>query len=493
LVVVGLVAAPAWGAELRMTGYVDSIFPNFRSNVSQADKDLTRNQDQSFFGRTRGRMFFNAIANDNLRGVFGFELDAVWGRNPDGAEFSFDRNTDLAGNIETKHLYVDFRVPQFPFGNRTKLGGIPLSVTPLHGASVLHGDVGGGDTVLTFTDQVGLHLYYAQFEEESAADVDHFPGSDKLGEDYATGMTLRLKPITGLDLHIPLVYGHLHLPSSTMTSQSGPGAQMPNYFLNVSTESRYYVGFDSRYRWGNLSIEPTFMYLFGTREFDTESQALTGINDTEFNAFFGHFLVGYTLGAWEFKAKYHYTSGNKANDDVNNRGFGDRADVKVYTHMNADGGPFWNEWFEILGSSEVDGTSIDTFERIFESGTFNRFGFQIIAGAVEYQATDNLIVEGALGGFWAAERIACPQNLRVGSVSGTCGGPTNASGEPVYNFTGNSRYVGLEVAAGLRYTIMPGLVWTPRLAYADYGTGMDQNDRKASQGWLFVNRVIYTF
>ena len=493
LMVVGLGFSPTWAAELRLTGFIDNIFPAFHSNVSQSDFDVTRGQDQSTFGRTRGRMFFNVIANDNLRGVFGFELDAVYGRNPDGAALSFDRNTDLGGNIETKHLYVDFRVPQIPVGNRWRLGGLPLYATPLHGQAVLHGDVGGGDLLLTFTDQVGLHLYYAQFEEDSAADVDRFPGSDKLGEDYATGMTLRLKPIQGLDLHFPFVYGHLHLPSSTMLGQSAPAVQSTDYFLNVATESRYYLGFDARYRWGNTSIEPTFMYLLGTRDFNSASAALTGVSDTSFNAFFGTINVSHTLGNWLLQAKYAYSSGNKANDDINNRGIGTREDVKVYTHMNADGGPFFQEWFEIFGNSEVDGTGIDTFRRMGEAGTLDRYGWQVLAGAVEYKATDNLILEGAAGGFWAAEKPACPAVLRVGSITGDCGGDETASGEPALNFTGDSRYLGFEVAAGVRYTIMPGLTWTPRLSYADYGKGLNQNGRKATNAWVLVNRVIYIF
>ena len=83
LVVVGLAAAPAWAAELRLTGYIDNVFPNFRSNTSQADLDFTRNQDQSTFGRTRGRLYFNIIGSENLRGVVGFEIDGVWGFNQD--------------------------------------------------------------------------------------------------------------------------------------------------------------------------------------------------------------------------------------------------------------------------------------------------------------------------------------------------------------------------------------------------------------------------
>ena len=142
LVVVGLAAGPAGAAELRMTGFVDNVFPHFRSNVSQADGDETRNEDQTTMGRTRGRMYFNAIASDNLRGVFGFELDGVWGANGDSPEF-YDRNTDQM-NIKTKWVYVDFSMPQVPIGNRTRFGAMPLSVTPLHGAVVLHGDSAGG-------------------------------------------------------------------------------------------------------------------------------------------------------------------------------------------------------------------------------------------------------------------------------------------------------------------------------------------------------------
>jgi hypothetical protein len=61
------------------------------------------------------------------------------------------------------------------------------------------------------------------------------------------------------------------------------------------------------------------------------------------------------------------------------------------------------------------------------------------------------------------------------------------------NFTGDSRFVGWEVNAGLRYTIMPGLTWTPLLAYADYGDALAANDRKAMDAWAFVNRLIYIF
>src|SRR5262249_54439547 len=150
------------------------------------------------------------------------------------------------------------------------------------------------------------------------------------------------------------------------------------------------------------------------------------------------------------------------------------------------GSPIWDEWFEILGRSDVDGAGIQTFRRMGESGHLDRFGWQLVAGHPEYQWTDNLILGGAVGGFWTAGMpTSCPAVLRVGSIAGPCGGPLNSSGEPIYNFTGKSNFVGWEIAAGVRYTIMPGLTWTPRLAYADYGDAVAANNRRAQGAWSF--------
>jgi Porin subfamily len=523
LVVFGLAAAPAFAAELRTTGFIDNVFPHFETNISAnpGDNDPTRNKDHATWGRTRGRLFFNLLASDDLRGVFGIELDATYGqprRNAAGAgcpedvtgsgdadnfEFcGFGQNTDI-NNFELKHLYVDFRVPQIPIGNRTQLGGFPLATTPLHGQIILHGDFGGGSTLLTFTDRVALHLYYVQYDE----DVERFPGSPKLGEDYATGTTVRLKPISGLDVHLPFIYYHGQNPFvGGIPGNSGPFHAIQNDTRNVTTESRYYLGFDARYRFGNTSIDPSFVYLLGTRNFCSPGSMVNtsgslipctspvgSRGDADYNAFVGRFLVSHTTGPWLFQAQYAYASGQDADDDINNRGIGRRADVKTYRALTTDGSPVWNDWFEILGRSEVDGTSLQTFRRWAESGTADRFGWQVLAGATEYQLTDSLILEGAVGGFWTAKKTACPANLRVGSITGACGGPLNASGEPIYNFTGNSRFMGWEVAAGFRYTILPGLTWTPRLAYADYGDAVAMNNRSPMGAWSFSNRMIYIF
>jgi hypothetical protein len=497
LVAIGLAAVPAFGAELRVTGFFDNIFPHWDSNLSNpdGDNDPTRGGDQGFWGRQRFRSFFNFIASDDLRGVFGIEIDNSFGAprydgfgsgciETDGvfgaSSCGFDRATDN-NQIEVKHLYADFRIPQLPIGNRWRLGGFRFQSLPLHSSLLYNIDGGGGDLTLAFSDQASLLLSYQQIEE----DLERFTGMDpaSIGEDYVTGGTLLLKPLPNLDFHVPLYFLHHDAPFSSTSTGSG-FVFIQNDSRNVTTEDRYYLGFDARYRIGNTRIEPTFVYLFGDRKFTDGSKI-------DFSGFMGHFAVGHTRGPWLFEGKFTYKSGNKADDDINNTGIGNRADVgfrQIATEADRFG-----QWFEIHGRSEIDGAALRVFRRFGEVGLLDRFGWMGLGGHVEYKATDSLILEGALGGFWTAETPGCPANHRIGSITGPCGGPLNSSGEPTLNFTGDSKFVGWEINSGFRYTVMPGLIWMTKLSFADYGGAFDINNRNATNAWAFANRLIYLF
>jgi hypothetical protein len=503
LVVAAFVAAPVFAAEMRVTGFFDNVLPRFESNSSGDDSDTTRNHDQATFGRERLRAFFNFIASDDLRGVFAIEIDQIYGAPSDtgrgggacvegsgafvneqcGFKNGIDNNA-----IEIKHLYVDFRIPQLPIGNRWRVGGLPFNVTPLHSLQLYSMDAGGGDVRLNFSDQVSLLLYYVQLEE----DLDRFAGSAKLGEDYITGATVMLRPISGLDFHLLGVFNHGQEPfGAALTGGGGPFNGVASDSLNVNIENRYYLGFDSRYRIGNTTIEPGFIYLLGTREFSASSAAATGVRKTDYSGYQGFVKVQHAMGPWLFGAKFNYVSGDDANADINNRGIGNRSDVKGFRYLGVDTSHYFGEWFELLGKSDVDSTGNRTFRRMGEIAKLERFGWMGIGGHIEYKKTDNLVLTGGAGGFWTAEETGCPATFRT--ATGVCGGPTNSSGEPALNFTGGSSFVGWEVNAGLRYTIMPGLTWTPLLAYADFGDAVATNNRKAMDAWAFVNRVIYIF
>ncbi len=96
------------------------------------------------------------------------------------------------------------------------------------------------------------------------------------------------------------------------------------------------------------------------------------------------------------------------------------------------------------------------------------------------------MLEGAVGTFWTAEKTSCPALARVRSVTGPCA-------VPPLDLTGNSRYAGTEIDVGLRYTILPGLTWTPRFGWAFLGDAWQVQHSSVRDAWTFVNRVIYTF
>jgi hypothetical protein len=358
-----------------------------------------------------------------------------------------------------------------------------------------------------FTDQVSLLVHYVQLQEN--LDLNRYNtlvNSAKIGESYLTAGTLMLKPIPGLDLHLVGVYGHLQEPFRPTTDLgamggSSPWTALPSGITNIAQESRYYLGFDSSYRLGDLRIEPTFIYLLGTRKFTSASAAVTGFSDTDIRAFETQLNLQYTAGPWFLAAKGAYTSGQKAGDDINNQGFPGttRSNVKIFRPMSVDGFHRFGEYLEILGRQEADGvgTSLTQIGSPGEAGTWDRYGLIVGSVKAEYSWTDSLVLEGAAGTFWSAEKTGCEAVLRTGpnGACATTGATIQATGQTFnpFNFTGNSRHLGEEVDAGFRYTILPGLVWQQRFGWAFLGDGMNQNNRKAQDAWLFVNRVLYTF
>ena len=78
LLLTGLIAMPAAAGELKVTGFIDNAIST-EQNISNVDNDVTNNKDKATQGSTRSQLFFNFIASDDLRGIFGLELDADWG------------------------------------------------------------------------------------------------------------------------------------------------------------------------------------------------------------------------------------------------------------------------------------------------------------------------------------------------------------------------------------------------------------------------------
>ena len=116
--------------KFAITGFIDNV-GTWTQNFSLSDGNLNRNRDHQVYGRTRGR--FDIVGEvGEAKGVFGFEIDAYWGQTGfsdttsigngepcfttdtgnnitcgavgNGAESSFDLNTDTQGSLQVKWL-----------------------------------------------------------------------------------------------------------------------------------------------------------------------------------------------------------------------------------------------------------------------------------------------------------------------------------------------------------------------------------------------------
>ena len=281
------------------------------------------------------------------------------------------------------------------------------------------------------------------------------------------------------------------------------------------------MGFDARYRLGNLSIEPTYIHLLGTRKFCSPGSRIGDVtvgtppgtactsvraDEIDFNAFEARLKLLYTLGRWNLGFQAAWISGNEATDDINNQGLPGtrRAQVERFTTLSTTAIHRFGEWLEVLGMQEssVLGDLLNGSPGDF--GGLDRFGLRTLVFRPEYKATDRLVLEGAVGAYWTEEPTACPASLRRASTTDprgfTCGGPLtgasltpSAQRSPAFDFTGNSRFLGWEVDVGHRFTIMPGLTWQTRFGWAFLGDAFEIRNGNVQDAWIISNRILYAF
>ena len=114
-------------------------------------------------GARAGACTSTSLASDNLRGVFGFEIDGIWGAIRMGIAGCSTGTPTRSGTSRPSGCTSISACRRCRSAIARAWAPCRCQVTPLHGAIVLYGDSAGGDTLLTVSDQVAVHLYYTQF------------------------------------------------------------------------------------------------------------------------------------------------------------------------------------------------------------------------------------------------------------------------------------------------------------------------------------------
>jgi hypothetical protein len=486
LVLAGLLDLPADADQrLTVTGYIDNHVRVIKNN-SATDDDLTNDDDEPFGARTRGRIFFNVAATEFSRAVVGLEFDQFWGdsaRNISGSGASprcvtteplgqppgtgtctlvnggFDIGIDNFV-LELKHLYVEFKLPEIPV--QFRIGGLPLTATRLKDGMLLNMDVAALAILADLSPQLKLLAYYSQSEE----DFDEIFAA-RFGEDWFSGLTLQTTPMKGLDVDLLFAFQHLSSPNFSTSTQRFATA-------GLRREDRWWLGIDARWRWGNLTLSPTFIYQGGIRDF--------AAGDGDISAFLIDLRGAYVIGPLTVTAKFVHTPGNAASDTL-----GPNSDVNFYQFIAINADHRSLDWFEIFGFN-LDTTDPPLFgtndTRSLDSNvSFDQFG--LILGAVrgDFKALQNLTFTGALGFFAAAEKVGRPARLGA------------ATPGHHFNYTGQDKYLATELDVWLTWVLFRGTDLNVWFAYAFVGDALNLNNpvREAEDVVGAGARILYRF
>jgi hypothetical protein len=318
-------AAPTPTATI--TGFIDNV-GTWVHNTSIYDTNVNRSRDTYMYGRTRGR--FDIIGQvGQAKAVFGFEIDGFWGQtgfvdtdhgpgcvsNQAGAEGSFDLNTDVTGQIQTKWLYVEFPMPLVPFPTIVRLGAQPFATSAaFKQATYATGDFAGVNLYTTFTPTFKLQLTFVAIDEtmvgRGTAPFNPFttaPGGIQAtqpskciaaqtqqtiacqpqtrGDNFSFIVSPEITPFKGLD--VKPMYSYIFIDGQTQvavrqerggiptaTSLAGQSPFAPSTAGVAGAdgsgvgvhEHRHTIGVDARYRMGPWQFDPSFYYQFGSQQ-----------------------------------------------------------------------------------------------------------------------------------------------------------------------------------------------------------------------------------
>ncbi len=137
---------------------------NWTDNLDFQDGDNDGNSEDDFNIQERARVWFDFIANENVKAVLGLEIgDFRWGQTG-AADLSSD-NTDI---IEVKHAYLDFNLPETQINVKAGLQWVELPSA--FGSNIFGGDVAALVTTIPVNEMVsvvaGWARPYDKYEED---------------------------------------------------------------------------------------------------------------------------------------------------------------------------------------------------------------------------------------------------------------------------------------------------------------------------------------
>jgi len=536
-----------------ITGIIDSV-GTWTQNLSNGDVNFNRNRDHQMYGRTRGR--FDIIGEvGQAKGVFGFEIDAYYGQTGfidsnngpgcntssfgsvtcgatgNGAESSWDLNTDTQGNFQIKWVYVEFPLPLVPFATIARLGAQPFATAANYKlGAYANGDFAGVNLYTTFSSTLKLQLTYVALDENLYGKGSFgpflnssIPGTATLqnkcifnntatgattvasagqctaqsrGDNWAIIVSPEITFMKTLDIKpmfSTVFINGLTTPAARQSrggvsgNQGGPFAPMNSVNANGSAgvggadgagtgvhEYRHTIGVDARWRSGPWSVDPTILYQFGTQAKWNQGGVASAYGtagtrqSADIRAWLGDVRASYQWGPVLLSAMTMWTTGQDAKSNP-------YKSIKYFQPLDTDSA-YLADWGTQIMSLGVDYYQITLFSPGSTIG-WDKYG-RISSGLkASYALTPALTVGGGVTPNWTWSKVdtdAVPVGPNVGLQPNFVCRKTGRNCRP----EGESNFLGTEWNVALTYSLAPGLV-------LDWAFGYLQSDSAMAHRYVF--------
>jgi len=521
LALLGVLAPPVFAQapapKVTIEGFIDQT-TTWDHNMSIYDTDVTNRKDDQWYGRERGRFQITGEVG-KVKGVFLFEHDAQFGSSS-GRQYGaasegcnavstttigcpFGRGDGSLqtefGRLEIVWLYTEFPLtgpgsvlPFVPVPGTIRAGFQPFENDTYKLGVLAFGNYGGLHAEIDLMPGLRLTWTYAQIEEALTGRHDGFTR----GDDFASIFTLELSPFKGLD--IKPIFAYYYANGTANAGDHGPRQSrggvldIAGYFPDGTTENRYTIGVDSKWRSGPFSVDPTVFYQFGERQIvPTVASGKTIHNcggnpcvDQDESAWLFDLRAGWQSGPLTVEGLFSYITGNSAGDEL-------RAGRTVgYYQAISTNAVYGYEWGAITAIT-LDYLSLMNYGnsglQLSDGPGYDKYGEIRLGARAKYNVTPDFLLRGVVMGLLTAHDVdtrgrtnnGCVTNAiqpAVAAANDNCNSsglvPTRVGPQS----QGKDNYLGTEVNVGFEWHFAPNIALLWLYGHLFAGSALDNAD-----------------
>ncbi|MGH7390978.1 MAG: hypothetical protein ACREM3_16195 [Candidatus Rokuibacteriota bacterium] len=475
----GLLAPPVFAQAPAPKVTITGLF-DFATTISKNWNALNPVDDEDEEWYSRERAVFTVTGEVGAtKAVWAVELDFTNGcvgsgtsctGGHQGTSAGFDLDTDVAGVVETKWLYLETPftgpgsiMPFIPVKTVMRAGGQPARGHAYKNGIIFSGDFPGVTFETTWAPNVRSTLTYVQIAERT--DPVSQPNAT---EDFAVLASLEWEIFKGLTIKPTYAYSH-HLGGNTGTGNLGTEAKNGFNVNGTNLETtRHTLGGDVRWTIAGFTLQPTFLYQLGTQSIPT--------GEVDINSFIFDMIADYRIGPLTIGGRVMYTPGMEAGDSVLAG-----EDVNYYQSINPAFG-------YMAGYTDIQTSGIEYGNALLagapgvslrQSPSYDKYGRIFVALVADYAVTPAFTVRGTANASWTPEKVDTDGVLSASGITSPTGG--------------DDSYLGTELNLGFTYRFAPNVALDMVGGYMWTGDAMGNGGQDPEDVYKVTARVRFTF